>query len=95
MGGFGAISGMINSIKENRKLAASRKTSKDNKELYIGKKHKKTKALVFKDDMTQAEHKTHRKLLKNKRRKSKMILGLIVFVMCALVSVFVFFLTGY
>ena len=72
MGGFGAINGMIQSIKENSRLITERKTYKDHKSSY--KNAKRTKPLIFKDNMTQKEHDRFRQKLKNSSRLSTILM---------------------
>ena len=72
MGGFGAISGMISSVKNNLNLKSTRKTARDRNGEYQARMGK---PLRFEGKMTDEEHALHRAKLKAGRLKSNIILG--------------------
>lgn len=78
MGGFGAISGMISSIRENKKLLATKKSLRDQKESYFGTHH--SKPLKFTDSMSQLDHEKFRKTLEKKAKRSNYVLLVLIIV---------------
>ena len=79
-GGFGAISGMIHAIKENRRLIMSKRDVHND----IKEKHTVasiTRPLKYKNKMSKEEFETHRvKLIKEKRVTQLMFIGLIILI---------------
>jgi hypothetical protein len=85
MGEFGAIGGMISSLKDNKNIVTAKKTFRDHKDAYFGKTSRNNKPLLFHDNMTQDEHIRFKLKLESRKRKTNM------FFIVMLILVFVLF----
>jgi len=72
---MGVIESMISSIKENRRLRGQRKTMRDRGDDYS---YENSSSLEFKDSMTKEEHAQHKAIWKERRRKSRFNLLMVV-----------------
>ncbi len=92
MGGFGGISGMINSLKSNKNLLRSKKSLRDISLEQKGKPVKKSKPLEFKSSWSKAEYEIF--LNKLKKRTIVSTITLIVVTLTILV-ILIFFIVKY
>lgn len=86
---MGAISAMIKSIKENKRLITERKTYKDHVSSY--KNAKRTEPLIFKDSMSKNDHENFRKRLKHSSKTSTILMLAI----CAVIILLTIFMVHY
>lgn len=92
MGGFGGISGMINSLKSNKNLLRSKKSLRDISLEQKGKPVKKSKPLEFKSSWSKAEYEIF--LNKLKKRTIVSTITLIVVTLTTLI-ILIFFIVNY